>query len=167
MAEEDPELEKGKRSSKKVVVFAALGVLVLALGVSATLYFTGAFSSDEDAVAKAGEAAEPVQQEAMYVSLEPRFVVNFQTKGPHRFLQIEVELMARDDASIDAIKRHSPMIRNNLLMLFGEQESGNLATREGKDHLREQVLTEVQTILMTETGEAGVESVFFTSFVMQ
>jgi flagellar FliL protein len=52
-------------------------------------------------------------------------------------------------------------------MLFGGTDSGDLRTREGKEKLRADVLAELQKILTDETGEPGVEQVFFTSFVMQ
>jgi flagellar FliL protein len=42
-----------------------------------------------------------------------------------------------------------------------------LNTREGKEKLREETLEEVQKVLLEETGEPGVDNVFFTSFVMQ
>jgi flagellar FliL protein len=42
-----------------------------------------------------------------------------------------------------------------------------LNTREGKETLRNQTLAEIQKVMTEETGDAGVDSVFFTSFVMQ
>ena len=39
--------------------------------------------------------------------------------------------------------------------------------REGKEKLRADALAEIQKVMKAETGKPGVESVFFTSFVMQ
>ncbi|VAX05680.1 hypothetical protein MNBD_GAMMA19-792, partial [hydrothermal vent metagenome] len=38
---------------------------------------------------------------------------------------------------------------------------------EGKETLREEALEVVQQILEEETGDPGIEAVYFTSFVMQ
>lgn len=48
-----------------------------------------------------------------------------------------------------------------------EQVEQGLRSREGKEKLREEVLAEVRKVLEEQTGEAGVEQVYFTSFVMQ
>jgi flagellar FliL protein len=52
-------------------------------------------------------------------------------------------------------------------MLFSNQDPYTLNTREGKEKLRSEALGEIQKVMKQETGRAGVESVFFTSFVMQ
>ena len=75
--------------------------------------------------------------------------------------------MARDEAIIDAVKQHMPVIRNSLISLFSSQEFKTISTREGKEALRQEVLAEIQQILEQQTGEPGVEDVYFTSFVMQ
>ncbi|UCE77348.1 MAG: flagellar basal body-associated FliL family protein, partial [Gammaproteobacteria bacterium] len=70
-------------------------------------------------------------------------------------------------AVADSIKEHRPAIRNNLVMLFSSQDPHALNTRDGKEKLRDETLSEVQKVLKQETGSPGVENVFFTSFVMQ
>jgi flagellar FliL protein len=52
-------------------------------------------------------------------------------------------------------------------MLFGNQDPDTLNTREGKETLRSEALAEIQKVMTEETGDVGVDSVFFTSFVMQ
>jgi flagellar FliL protein len=52
-------------------------------------------------------------------------------------------------------------------MLFSGQEPSVLNTREGKEQLRTDALAEIQKVMKAETGKPAVESVFFTSFVMQ
>ena len=50
---------------------------------------------------------------------------------------------------------------------FGNQNPETLNSREGKEKLRNETLAEIQKVMTEETGEKGVENVFFTSFVMQ
>ncbi|MES0874095.1 flagellar basal body-associated FliL family protein [Sinimarinibacterium thermocellulolyticum] len=104
---------------------------------------------------------------ARYVALEPPFIVNLEDDGGERFLQVQVELMSRDAKTIEQIQKHAPRIRSQLLLLFGQQQASALATRVGKEKLQADALAEVRAILTAETGEAQVEAVYFTSFVMQ
>ena len=118
--------------------------------------------------AHAEEAPKPVAKApASYLPLQPAFVVNLQDDEALRFLQLDVEVMARDAQVIEAVKTHMPRIRNSLLMLFGQQSTAQLVTRADKERLQAQVLAEIQNILKEETGEPGIEAAYFTSFVMQ
>jgi flagellar FliL protein len=75
--------------------------------------------------------------------------------------------MAHEQSAIDAVQKHMPVIRNNLMLLFSGQDYQVIRTREGKEALRARTLTEIQSILKQRTGKPGVEAVYFTSFVMQ
>ena len=48
-------------------------------------------------------------------------MASIEDKGSIRFLQVTVELMSRDEHVVTNLKNHMPVIRNNLLMLFGGQ----------------------------------------------
>ena len=171
--------EQGAPKSKAKLLVIIVGVVVL-LGISgaATLALTGVLSGDpppvgEQATAEGkadkGSATTPKRPKAplSYVPLDPPFVVNFNSDTDVRFLQVSVELGTRDPAVADSIKEHRPAIRNNLVMLFSSQDPQALNTRDGKENLRDETLSEVQKVLKRETGSPGVENVFFTSFVMQ
>ena len=95
-------------------------------------------------------------------------MVNFQGEdGSTRYLQMTVQAMARDQQVIDAIKTHAPAIRNNFLMIIGNRDYEGLGSVEGKERLRAEMLEEARAILKSNTGEPGIEEIYFTSFVMQ
>ena len=75
--------------------------------------------------------------------------------------------MARNEEAIAAVQTHTPVIRNNLLMLMGSQTLADLTGVEGREALRQASLREVQDILETNTGDPGIEDIYFTSFVVQ
>ncbi len=104
---------------------------------------------------------------AIYYPMTPSFVVNIGDNDASHFLQIEMQLRARNAAAADALKLHDPQIRNALLMLLGAQTLDQVNSREAKEELQKKVLAEIQRILKAETGKAGVDAVYFTSFVMQ
>ena len=114
-------------------------------------------------------AVDPTMLEpALYQPLEPPLVIAFEGQdGSTRYLQMSLQVMARDPAVIDAVKTHAPAIRNNFLFIIGNRDYAGLATVEGKEKLRAEMLQEVRAILQRNTGKPGVEEVYFTSFVMQ
>ncbi len=164
------EQDAPKSKSKLLMIIAGV-VLLLGASGAATLAVTGMLSGDSEHASEAARngAGKPnkAKDPLSYVALDPPFVVNFNSDTDIRFLQISLELGTRDPVVADSIKEHRPAIRNSLVMLFSSQDPQVLNTREGKEKLREQTLTEVQKVLKQETGAPGVENVFFTSFVMQ
>ncbi len=104
---------------------------------------------------------------AQYFSFDPPLVVNFDDTQAVRFLQLQIDVMAREEKVIEQVKQNSPAIRNNLLMLMNNRDYKTLMTREGKEALRQECLKEVQRILKKETGADGVEDLYFSSFVVQ
>ena len=153
--------------------------IVVLLGISAvaTLMLTGMLGGEEEVVAEEADATDAkkgkdktvkkAKAPLNYVPLDPPFVVNFSADTDIRFLQVTVEVGTRRPELIEVIKEHRPAIRNSLVMLFSSQDPYALNTREGKESLRAEALSEIQRVMKDETGEKGVENVFFTSFVMQ
>lgn len=117
------------------------------------------------------EEAKAVKEEPkgppQYLALDPPLVVSFEDRQSIRFLQVTVELMARDDVSIQSITTHTPVIRNNLLMLMGGRTLSDLTSTEGKELLRQEALQEVQRILEDFDEANKIEDLYFTSFVVQ
>jgi len=166
------------KSKSKLLIIVGIVVLLLGVSVTATLMLTGILSGDDEEVAaeqsETGGKAEKSKKDKKkaraplnYVPLDPPFVVNFTADTDIRFLQITVEVGTRDAEAVERIKEHRPAIRNSMVMLFSSQEPHALNTRAGKEQLRAETLAEIQKVMKEETGDAVVESVFFTSFVMQ
>jgi flagellar protein FliL len=105
---------------------------------------------------------------AIYVTLEPPFVVNFQAGKPAKFLQITMEIMTRDQNTAQVLKDNNPLLRNDLLMLYGGQEYDTVASSDGREALRQKALEAVRGVVRKEGGKPSeVEAVYFTSLVMQ
>jgi len=185
--EKDGDDKKPKGSLvTKILLFGVLPLMTVIVLVVGTLFFAGVLSGGGDHAADtATEDSEKGDGEdgdhedgdheedggeilpAIYLPIDPAFVVNFASQGKARFLQVTVEVMTRDPLMPDQIKLHMPVIRNNLMLLFSSQSYDGVSTLEGKETLREEALEVVQQILEEETGDPGVEAVYFTSFVMQ
>ena len=152
---------KGK--SKKTLIIVLLLAVVLLAGGGVGAWFAFMPHGKKKDVAK-NEPPAP----ALYVALDPPFVVNFEADQQVRFLQVTAQLMSRDPATIELLKTNDPVVRNDLLMLFGGQKYAVVSTREGKEALRTQTLAAVRKIVANAGGKPEkVEAVYFTSFVMQ
>jgi flagellar protein FliL len=152
----------GKRPKKMMIIIAAV-VLVAAIAGAVVVLHPFGHSAKTAHAAEKKPLGPP-----LYLPLDPPFVVNFQSDQLVRFLQISVEVMSRDQKTLDLLKNNDPVVRNDLLIIFGNQQYTVLSTPAGKEKLR----TDALTAIRKDLGQAGgdpkqVEAVYFTSFVMQ
>ncbi len=119
-------------------------------------------------VAAAAKAAEGggSGKPAVYYAIDPPLVVNFEDGSAVRFLQITMEVMAHDEKAIESVQKNIPLIRNNLLLLMSNRNYQTMLSREGKEKLRQEALTEIRAV-QKKTGGPDVDDVLFTSFVVQ
>jgi flagellar FliL protein len=192
----DPaEAAPAKSDNSKLILIVVIGVLSMVLvgGGVATFFLLRDKGDTEEVVAEeepAEEESKPAEKAAdknkkekdkgkkgkdaapkgpaLYISLEPPFVVNFTPGQPARFLQITAQIMTRDPATAQLLKDNDPLVRNDLLMLFATQTHEGISAPEGKETLRKQALDAVRNVVGAEGGTAAnVEAVYFTSIVMQ
>ncbi len=160
---------KGKGRLFLLIVGGA-AVALLSIGV-ALAWWLSSGSHKGTAAAPAAAAAPRAAAPAgppLFLALDPPFVVNFDSEQAVRFLQVTVQLMSRDAATIEMLKTNDPIVRNDLLLLFGNQKYAELATRDGKEALRNEALADVRKVLEAAGGHPErLEAVYFTSFVMQ
>jgi flagellar protein FliL len=156
-----------KSGSKLLIVI--LAVVLAAAGAGGGVYFLTRPADQTEAKAEKGKReTKAPKAPAVYVAFDPPFVVNFEAKGMMRFLQVSIEVMTRDPLMADMIKAHEPVLRNDLLLLLGNQTYETISSREGKERLRQQALEVVAKVVADEGGDAKkVEQLYFTSFVMQ
>jgi flagellar FliL protein len=152
---------QGKSKRKLLIIIAAATLAVIVAAAAAFWLHSGSKGGAPEK--KAVVVAAPV-----YLALDPPFVVNFDSEQSSRFLQIAVQLMSRDPATIELLKSNDPVVRNNLLLLFGNQKYSELSTRAGKEALRGQALASAREVIGAAGGHPEkLEAVYFTSFVMQ
>jgi flagellar FliL protein len=167
MAEEEQQAEAEAEvtgGGKKKLVFIILGALLLIGGsIGGTLLIVGS----DDETAEVSETAEPSRDDPSYVDLKPAFTVNLAPEDPVGFLQISMQVLTFNDDVAKDLEKHKPLIRNNLLVLFGKQSSAELRAAEGKERLQKSALDTVQTVINQHGSGGEVDNVFFTSFVMQ
>ena len=156
---------------KSQMIMIAGFILVVVCSVGGTVLFLGV---PDERRSTAG-ADDPIEDydirlgsgKAIYHKMMPPIVTTFQSTDLQRYFQVTVTLVAREQSLMVPIVTHLPMIRNKLVMLFARQDYLELQTDEGRLQLRRAATKEVQAAMIHEIENPAVESVLFTSFVMQ
>jgi flagellar FliL protein len=117
-------------------------------------------------VTAAGGHGEEAAKASFFLPIDPPLVVNFEDGSAVRFLQISMEVMAKDQKGIDSVQKNIPLVRNNLLLLMSNRDYQSLMSREGKEKLRQEALTEIRGVQKKQGGD-DIEDLLFTSFVVQ
>ncbi|AIG05457.1 flagellar basal body-associated protein FliL [Pseudomonas fluorescens] len=154
----------GKGKLKMILLIVVALLLAIGVSVGATWYF---MHSAQNKPVPASDPVTNVKQPAIFEQMLPAFVANYNQNGRQRYLQVSISLLARNQADLDALKVHMPVIRNNLVMLFSGQSFDSLATPVGQEMLRQKVTASVQEVAQKELGKVVVEQALFTNFVLQ
>ncbi len=167
MAEEatDEAQESAGGGKKNIIIFAAVLLVAIGASVGGTIFFLG---GGEDTAA--GEAEAPVSNKpatAIYHNMRPPYVVNYVTGAKPRYLQAEFTIMARNEAAIEAVILHMPLIRSEIVAFLTEQNFLELQTQEGKEQVRRGIVELVNRILASYEVQPGIESTLITNFVLQ
>lgn len=170
MAEEDTQeatAESGGGMMQKLLLGGGALVLIV-VGVVAGPSVINLVSQSEEEAAADTEVEEPSSRPEIYTSLHPPLIVNFtDSLGDAHFMQMTLEVMARDQDVINAVREHAPVIRNDLILLYTSIIYEEVTTREGKEKMLADGLAVVQQIMSERIGESGVEALYFTGLVIQ
>nr|HIL75978.1 flagellar basal body protein FliL [Rhodospirillales bacterium] len=165
MSESEETVGEGNKVSNKKTIIVMLVLLVA--GGGAGYFFIATESTESGVQGTVAESKEPSVNELLYAELKTPLIVNFPKGSSARLIQVSVTLLVKNEETVAALKKHQPMIRNNFLLIISTQGSEYLATRDGKEVLRAEMLEEVGEIMEKMMGKNEVVDLFFTSFVMQ
>lgn len=102
--------------------------------------------------------------EPLYMSLDPKFTITYNTPSGLRYLQLSLDVMTYEQDVLDDIKLNMPAVRNNIILLLSSQDFNALASSIGKQALRTAVLNTVQSSI---NDTSPLQEVFFTNFILQ
>lgn len=154
----------GKMKRKRQLLITGLAAALAAATAGGGVWYY----SQSHALGPAAPSKPVTPPPALYLALEPAFVVNLPISldGP-RYLQVEVQLMTRDPLALEKLRSNIPAIRARLLMFFSQTDPEQIGDRVGMEALQTSALAEVKTLMQAETGTDAAEALLFTSFVTQ
>lgn len=190
MADKDEELEldvNEKKGGKKTIIMIAIGVLLLnGIGIGAWLFLAGDDKKSSDTAEKQEviEKQEAVLGPLTYLTLVPEFIVNFGPGSKVRYLQVDLQIATRQEASLDTVNTYRPVLRNDILIVLSGVSYEDLKDRAGKEALQKKLLNTINKVLIAaehvapadgeekdtkgdEDVKGPIENVYFTSFIMQ
>lgn len=175
MANEDKQQDSAEGEEEKSggmmqkLMLGGGAVALMAVGIVAGPSVMNMISPPEEVVDEEAEAeAEAPDKPAIYTSLHPPLIINFDDSlGDSHFMQLTLEVMARDQGVINAVREHAPAIRNALILHYTNLVYEEVITRDGKQKMLDEGLAQVQTVMEERIGEPGVEALYFTGLVIQ
>nr|WP_320113757.1 flagellar basal body-associated FliL family protein [uncultured Desulfuromonas sp.] len=161
MADEEKQ-EKGGKS--KMMLFVAIGVVILLIAVGVAAYLLGSRSAQQ---APAGEAAE-VEDTSKAEGVGPMvditdFIINILDKNETRYLKAAITLELENEETVAEVNERMPQIRDSILLLVGNKTFAELNDLQGKLQLRAEIIVRLNKLLK----KGKVKGIYFTEFVVQ
>ena len=103
------------KGGKSLLTIGLVAVIAAGAAGGGAWYFASHAGKDVKPDAPKAKSPGEVPAPAQYFALEPPFVVNFTAASDVRFMQVTLQVSARDQAVIDQVKEHTPAIRNGLV----------------------------------------------------
>lgn len=172
MAENDSQRQNTEPSGKKKgkmklilipVVLILLGGVVVGGAKMGFLPIPGLASkkgtSQKEKQAKAKESEPSV---GVIYSMKP-FIVNLADESGGRYLKVKFELELTSEDLVSEIEKRMAQLTDSVIMLLSSRSYKDLASYEGKDRMRNEIMLRLNSFLTT----GSIEKIYFTEFVMQ
>jgi flagellar FliL protein len=153
-----------------ILVILTTALVAGGAAVAAAYYFVlPAMSDSQPDAAERGPAPPPPP---LYFQLSKALLITLDSRGGAKYLQLSFSVMARHEEVISALAAIEPKLRNDLIIQLGAEDPATLRTPEGRERLRQVILTTAQSNVPVyvdpETRASfGVEDVLLTNLVMQ
>ncbi|MEO8992774.1 MAG: flagellar basal body-associated protein FliL [Nitrosospira sp.] len=147
---------KQKPKSRKLILVIVSAVLLLGAGAGGAAWY---FNQIQD-------GATPKKKPPVFVNLDT-FTVNLQSEFSEQHLQTNLTLKVENVEAVELIKLHMPEVRNRILLLLSSKAASQIIATDGKKELATELLAEINLPFSEDNAEKIVESVLFTSFVIQ
>lgn len=169
-AKDAPQADADTPPPKKGKWLMLVLVLVLVLGGAGggAWYFLGDQALPADAKAGAVKPAKTANAKPpVFVALEPFTVNLMHDNSPPQYLQVGLSLKITDANYVEAIKLRMPEIRNRVLLLLSAKKASDISSSEGKQALSTELARQISQPLAGIVAAEAVDSVLFTTFIIQ
>ena len=186
---------KKKGGAKRMLLIGGGAIMLIGGGVGAGLYASGMGLTGDHAKAPAedpnipklvpkegveganthlpakgaqGEepSPDPTKYQATFYPIEQSFTSNL--RDSDGFVQLGIGVSTfYDNRVIENLKKNDMPVRSAVLMTLADQDAFVITTPEGKKLLQGALKDAINDVLKSREGFGGVDSVYFTSFIIQ
>ena len=167
--------EQASKKSSRGILFAILGLLVVAGAVGGFLFFRHHKTTRSANASAAGSSAAAAKQPAPIATvdlpLDP-FVVNLADTGGHSYARIGLTLQLaapaatgkkeKKEASADASGPRD-MVRDTVITVLNQEQSTDLLAPGGKEHLKQAI----RSAVAARDPQVKIIDIYFTEFLIQ
>jgi flagellar protein FliL len=101
-----------------------------------------------------------------YYGFEPQIVTNYvATKRKIGFVRISVELMVTEGDNLEVVEHHSPLLRDAIIDIIGQQSEAKIKSIKGRNEIRRLCEAKVKSLLKKETGHELIKKLLFTQWL--
>lgn len=147
-----------KKGGKKKLIFVIVPIILLLIGGGIGGFF---FLTHKNKTAKKEPTFSPQKVGVMYDLGD--FLVNLAGNNPNTYAKVSITLELSNQKAKEEVDKRLPIIKDAIIDIISSKTYKDLATTEGKEELRLEIMKRINAILI----EGGVENVYFTQFVVQ
>lgn len=106
---------------------------------------------------------------AHYVPLTKGMVLNYGEPSLNRlkYIKVAVDVRVLSAAEAELVEYHRPALLDTLVHVFSASEEEIVKSGGGKEAIRQLALEEIQSVMRTEEGDAIIQELLFSTFVVQ
>jgi flagellar FliL protein len=102
----------------------------------------------------------------VYFGFEPQIITNYvAAKKNLGYVRLTVELMIEGGSNFDVVEHHSPLLRDAIINIIGQQTEDKVKSIKGRKEIQILCEKKVQSLLTQETGKPLVKKLLFTQWL--
>ncbi len=101
-----------------------------------------------------------------YFGFEPSIVTNYvAVKKKMGYVRLSVELMIENSSNYEAVEHHSPLLRDAIITIIGQQPEAKIKSINGRQEIQQLCEETVKKLLTKETGKPLIKKLLFTQWL--
>lgn len=101
-----------------------------------------------------------------YFGFEPEIITNYvAVKKKMGYVRLTVELMIEESSNYEAVEHHSPLLRDAIINIIGQQPEAKIRSINGRHEIQKLCENKVKELLTAETGKPLIKKLLFTQWL--
>lgn len=101
-----------------------------------------------------------------YYGFEPDIITNYvAVKKKMGYVRLTVELMIEDSSNYEVVEHHSPLLRDAIINIIGQQPEAKIKSINGRHEIQKLCEDKIKSLLEKETGQTLIKKLLFTQWL--